>query len=527
MQIFTIKDVAEEIGVSSRDILNKIATIRKLPAGYTEHSPVSKGQREQIHEWFKDIYEKKQFRERASEIESQLSKLLASYNFTEAEKYYTEFSDYIDEETYTFLRRKYYEEYQSIQIKKKMKASLMENISKRYMNAKDYWMSNCSDIITEKEFNDILIEYVQEWFNQHVYTNKCKNSDKSPDKEQALAIAQVWHDIQVVARAGSGKTLTIINRAVFLVEHCNVKPSEILILAFNRNAALEVSDRLVRLMRGKEAPQSMTFHALAWAIIHPSEEFLKDDEDSGWQKSRQIQLLIDDYIRSNESAIQELMIQYFRRDWDNIVSKGYHLSPEEMVKHRRSLPYLGFDGYYYKSMGEKKIADYLFEHDVSYQYEKNFWWKGRNYKPDFYIQLDTQDSIGIVFEYFGLIGDPDYDEQIEDKRTFWKTKNDCLFQELNPSDINYLDQNIGVLLRQYHFPMHHLSDEEIWHRIRDREIDHFSKLVSQFIGRCRNALVSPEDLVKMANEKKSEYDDMVVSFLRIVWKIYNDWRILI
>jgi hypothetical protein len=66
------------------------------------------------------------------------------------------------------------------------------------------------------------------------------------------------------------------------------------------------------------------------------------------------------------------------------------------------------------------IADFLFEHDIPYKYECNFWWNGINYRPDFTIFAPS--DTGIVVEYFGLTGDPDYDEMTDKKRQYWRNK---------------------------------------------------------------------------------------------------------
>lgn len=49
----------------------------------------------------------------------------------------------------------------------------------------------------------------------------------------------------VVARAGSGKTMTLVNRVLFLIKNCCVAPGEMLVLVFNRKAASEIRRRVV------------------------------------------------------------------------------------------------------------------------------------------------------------------------------------------------------------------------------------------------------------------------------------------
>ena len=73
-----------------------------------------------------------------------------------------------------------------------------------------------------------------------------------------------------------------MTRAIFLQSHCRVPPSEILLLAFNRQAVEEIRERL-REHLGANLPYVMTFHALAHALVHPPETLVEDDEDVGYQ----------------------------------------------------------------------------------------------------------------------------------------------------------------------------------------------------------------------------------------------------
>ena len=115
-----------------------------------------------------------------------------------------------------------------------------------------------------------------------------------------------------------------------------MQPEQILLLAFNKKAALEVKTRLMLLLE-KEAnnqlkstikdyqsntttffnnmedlktravekviqvldvslPYVMTFHALAYAIVHPAEAPLHDSEQNQ-SLSRHTQQIIDNYLR--------------------------------------------------------------------------------------------------------------------------------------------------------------------------------------------------------------------------------------
>jgi len=371
--------------------------------------------------------------------------------------------------------------------------------------------------ISREELNNLSTNYIQNWFVKQNWAN--------PDIEQAQCIAEVWDNVQVIARAGSGKTSTIVNRAAFLVKHCGVPPSKMLLLAFNRDAAKEISERL-REKIGKEIPQAMTFHALSYGLVHPEESLIFDDESNGYSKSLTVQQIIDAFLQNSEwsKKIENLMIKYFRSSWNDYKEGGYNLSSDEMVGYRRSLPFVGLDGKYYKSHGEKKLADYLFEHGVPYRYEKNFWWEGKNYRPDFTIPL-LNDFKGIVVEYYGVTNDSEYNNQIQEKRIFWTKQQDYRFIELLPEDIDsweILDKILGAQLISNGFNMRRLSDSAIWHRIKDRAVDEFSQTISQFIGRCRKSMITPEDLANKINNYTS-VSMMQLEFLRIAWKIYLEY----
>ena len=301
--------------------------------------------------------------------------------------------------------------------------SLREYLERDFLTAYDFYQTQCTDHISFAEYENEKINYVQSWARDHL--------DKNPDSEQAAAIGAVEGDVQVVARAGSGKTTTLVSRALFLQKHCGVAPDEMLLLAFNRKAAEEMQIRLTSYLQSS-TPHVMTFHSLANALVHP-ERILFDEPEGEQSQSRALQDVIDQYRHDPNyyDQIRILMMAYFRADWERIISGGYDRTPEEMLRYRRSLVKESLDGEYMKSFGEKVIADFLFEHDIIYRYERNFWWDGRPYRPDFTIG----DNRGIVIEYFGLEGDPDYDARSEEKRNYWRKKPDWRLIEFSPNDL--------------------------------------------------------------------------------------------
>jgi DNA helicase-4 len=247
-------------------------------------------------------------------------------------------------------------------------------------------------------------------------------------------------------------------------------------------------------------PHIMTFHALAYAIVHPEESILFDGPEGESQGlSRASQSIIDDHLQIPvvKDQIREVMLAHFRWDWERIIDGGYDGSKEELLEFRRALPRESIGGDKVKSFGEKVIADFLFEHGITYKYERNYSWSGINYRPDFTV-FKTPKS-GVIIEYFGLYGDPDYDEMSEKKRQYWTTEPEWSLIEFVPYDIaaNGSDAFVAILKQELEAQgvvCVRLSEDEIWALIKDRAIDRYTKAAVSFIGRCRKQSLPPYEL---------------------------------
>jgi len=342
-----------------------------------------------------------------------------------------------------------------------------------------------------------------------------------PDSEQAAAIGAVHDNVLVTARAGSGKTSTLTARAAFLIQHCGVSPEELLLLAFNRAAAEEMKRRLENM--GCEVPHAMTFHSLAYAIVHPEEALIYDSPDESRPAlSRAFQRVLNTFMDDEgfRSDVRSIMMGHFRADWDRLSRSGLTMSEDDGLQFRRALPSETLRGEYVRSFGEKAIANFLFEHDIAYHYERNHWWGGRNYRPDFTLPTGPG---GIVIEYFGLAGDPDYDEETAAKRSYWQDKQGWTLVELKPTDLvggaAQFSSRLTTLLEAGGIPCRRLSENEIWQRIRDRAITRFARMARTFVGRCRKAALGPDDLAQMLNAHQP-LSDVESAFLGLAKAIF-------
>lgn len=369
---------------------------------------------------------------------------------------------------------------------------IRQDLEQDYLAASCAYAERYASLMSESEFLDMRKAFIGEWL-------QTRGISPLPDDEQLAAIAIVEGNVRVVARAGSGKTTTLIRRFLFLLEHCRVQPHEMLLLAFNRKAAQNMRVQFEKLSSGR-IPHIMTFHALAYALVHPEQAILMDGSE-GQSKSRTLQTLIDGLIQlpAMLPRVRNVMLRFFRQDWEDIINAGFDKEPAALLEWRRSIPRLGLDSQDYKSRGEKRIADFLFEHDVLYEYERRFDWQGIPYKPDFTL-LDGTTNRGLIIEYFGLLGDPDYDKEAERKRKFWAQRPDWNFMELTPADFSAKTrtecyQLLRERISEYGLRCQPLSQEQLWERIQQQQpLYRLTQVAVQFIQRCRQQAWSQADL---------------------------------
>lgn len=120
------------------------------------------------------------------------------------------------------------------------------------------------------DVNSCLQHVIQELSNNS--RNKNYKLDSDLDASQLNAIEEITGPIRVLAPAGSGKTKTLINRIVQLINK-GINPNQILALAFNKRAAQEMIDRVSQkgvITANKLSDEGVvikTFHSFGYEII--------------------------------------------------------------------------------------------------------------------------------------------------------------------------------------------------------------------------------------------------------------------
>lgn len=243
-------------------------------------------------------------------------------------------------------------------------------------NLKDYIDSN------NKKYLDVLIKRDSNFFD---------TVGKNPlTDEQRKAAACFAPRTLVIASAGSGKSSVLAAKSACAVQKGFFLPSEILLLAFNTDAAKDLRHKISSI--ADKNINVSTFHAFCLSVIGEAtgkKPSLASFIDQGKDRTMMAQILAkllknpsyrrkfyfyDLFLGSNKTLNQ------FSRS-----ESSHGSTPGGILTNR---------GEKVKSEAEKIFADWLFESKIAYNYEKKYPVSTadkthRQYHPDFYLpQLD-------------------------------------------------------------------------------------------------------------------------------------------
>ena len=166
--------------------------------------------------------------------------------------------------------------------------------------------------------------------------------------------------------AGAGKSAVIIGKVTHLVRNQNVDPSTILVLAFNRKAALEIRERLPEGLKGVTVS---TFHSFGLSVI----------ADTGTAPTIS-KLATDDlaYLKAMNNIVQEMLhdpeLSKTVLDLAGSMTAEYRSpfdfeSAAEYEQYVRDVELRTPSGHLVRSFEELTIDNFLTENGVEFRYE--------------------------------------------------------------------------------------------------------------------------------------------------------------
>lgn len=210
---------------------------------------------------------------------------------------------------------------------------------------------------------------------------------KSLDDMQRIAVLTDDDSTQIVAGAGTGKTLTIQSKVKYLIEKENVDPRDILCISFSNSARDDLAKKLKNTI-GDKPVEVRTFHSLGYSILGKNNEY-KEVPDY------ELENLIDNYFKDLFVKKPELLkeIMEFFCYYFNVIYINENDLKLETIKSRlnRLDEYDEFLKEYLQVTNVKRkrekmnnipeliVANYLFIHNISYEYANQALFKNNYY----------------------------------------------------------------------------------------------------------------------------------------------------
>ena len=339
----------------------------------------------------------------------------------------------------------------------------------------------------------------------------CHEVRLMPTDEQVEAIATDEEVTLVLAGAGTGKTAVITGKVAHLVRNRNVRPDEILVLAFNRDAAEQIGHRL----SGSLAADVSTFHSFGNRVLGRTKSVSKLATDHPYRQlflTQQLEEMLKDAI--------------FGRPVLNFISS--HLYPyrspfdfdtaQEYESYVRGVELRALSGDRVRSFEELAVANFLTLNQVPFHYERAYPHTNLIYRPDFYVPLPH--GRGLYIEHLALNRDggapwSGYTEGIRWKRDVHGRHRTTLLETYSWQHTEgVLLPSLRERLEARGIKFHPLPSEVVIRRLRDEFlISRLAYLLDAFLAHVRSGRL---DLLELRQRTKSSADpDRSAVFLEV------------
>lgn len=371
----------------------------------------------------------------------------------------------------------------------------------------------------------------------------------TPRQREAIVLPEAA--TLVNAGAGSGKTSVIMAKVAHLVLHEGVHPHEILVLAFNREAAEEVRERLGRIGERLGHPEigevhARTFHAIGLEVLRSANPTSQSVAAASADQKKMVKL-IEDCIET--CSLQDPDFSSQLATWLALhgVPPPSSDSPwngdaqQEDSNLARDTEFRSLSGDLVKSYEELQIANFLWLNSIDFTYEARFPIPAQvsaraPYHPDFHVVIEGDPAAEIWIEHFGVdregrthpaIDARKYREDMEWKREVHRVAGTHLIETFSwmRQENSLLDQ-LQAALEQAGVRLKPKLPEEIWDALRELDrVSAFSKeLLSRFLPLARESGVLTQELAQRAEElTEPAARSRTVGFLSLYDRIHSEY----
>lgn len=248
------------------------------------------------------------------------------------------------------------------------------------------------------------------------------------DKQQDAVISEE-KCLLVLAGAGSGKTKTLLQKLIYLIEEKSVSPSSILAITFTKNATNEMLDRLIisadesgqyekqlfnkrksiadkdkeRFLQQKkytwiDSLTVKTFHSFCYSVLRNygvnefdnkfkiiGDEKRSEDNELSKHVAPETAFEVMHKLLIEECEDTEYLLKLKRYILDYIIDKIHLKQVDPRLLPNNGKYFTTLNGTKVRSKSEQYIADWLYRHSIKFEYEPLLNVKDFSFNPDFYI----------------------------------------------------------------------------------------------------------------------------------------------
>jgi DNA helicase-4 len=365
--------------------------------------------------------------------------------------------------------------------------------------------------------------------------------EKSPlTEEQAHAVVCMDNRVQLLAAAGSGKTSVMISRAAYAVDRGFIAPERILLLAFNKNAATEleerIKDRFSHAGINSTGVKAATFHSFGLNLIGRAtgrKPRLASWLDNGGEHKK-VEEIVD---RLRDSSPE------FRYKWDlyrlifaNAPTGLTDGVPDGFDATVKKQGYNTLDGKVVRSHGERLIADFLYLNGVEYEYETPYPHIGATanfgqYRPDFYYP-----SIDVWHEHWAIDSDgkppPQFANYLDGMK--WKRETHSKYKttliETTWADVMFADGlfRLELQLKKRGVAFDWNPDRKVLSKwVKPLKHEDLARFIRTFMTHVKSNSLTREGLeqkLRSATTDDRFRGSRSQMFLDLYWPIHEEWQ---
>jgi DNA helicase-4 len=349
-------------------------------------------------------------------------------------------------------------------------------------------------------YNESYVKHKRKEYSD-LFTNvDDAGNDLNLHQQQAVVRDGIYN--QVIAAAGTGKTLALTYRIAYLIYN-GVDPSNIAALTYTKEAAKEMEQRLADEFQ-IENVDVRNLHSFAFRIAQQATAFDRDVA-----QSRDKHNLVEEVIREETERGGEFethYVQFLAHYDDDQISLDQFEDKTDYVAERRRSTYGTLAGETVASHAEKVIADFLFTHNISYQYNSIVEWAETDngpYRPEFYLpDYDCYiehwgiDENGEVADWFDWSTKKYHNKIRWAREQFSETEFKLIETYEFEHEVGTLEQALTHRLREYGVDLEKLGFEEFLDstfEYNEKEDDVLSSF-TDFISNAKTFNIEPQEI---------------------------------